>query len=218
MVCARGSPRKCCEGRTFLRPRTAHSEDGRISGVTGSRPPFAGRVRLFRRSAPRDRPLAAASAAAARTLLDFGRSLMHFPRRTRRQVSGFGAPWASPVGGGFLAAAFLVALVVATGGCSTNGLSDSGGNGLTPTYDAAPGSCAPGREGCSCAAAGEMIRCGHLVSTYGTYVTCSEGTSTCQNGAWGPCLGNTTLTKSLVSHALGSGGLRLQSNPQSCTD
>src|SRR5579871_2762840 len=72
--------------------------------------------------------------------------------------------------------------------CSSSHLSDSGSNGGLPPVGAPP-SCGPGDQGCPCSTEGESVRCGREVSRYGDYVTCSEGVSVCQAGAWGPCQG-----------------------------
>jgi hypothetical protein len=113
---------------------------------------------------------------------------------------------------GFLAS---VVLLVACGGGST---ADTGGNGaFTPTFDASAG-CGPGVEGCPCTTPEQTAACGHVVKRFGDYVTCSEGTSTCQSGAWSSCIGNTLVTKSLGGASLGGGGLRLLAVTQTCTD
>jgi hypothetical protein len=115
-----------------------------------------------------------------------------------------------------LGVSLLAGAVVAVA-CSSNRLVDSAGVINPPKVDASV-SCGPGREGCPCTAAGQTAACGQLDHSYGTYVTCVEGQSTCQNGAWGPCLGNTILSKSVGRTTIGGAGVRVQTVTQPCPD
>jgi|GEM_PF-2475922 len=80
--------------------------------------------------------------------------------------------------------------------CSSNDLSDTAGNGSDRIPDASA-TCGPGKAGCACSQEGQQVDCGEVTSRSGDYVTCSEGTSTCQNGAWGPCASQYTTFKSV---------------------
>src|ERR1019366_2200816 len=72
--------------------------------------------------------------------------------------------------------------------------------------------CATPNLGCPCSAPGQTVDCGKVVQSSGNYVTCSEGTRTCDNGIWGDCNGQFTTTKALPS----GGGLQVQGlNPSS---
>jgi hypothetical protein len=101
--------------------------------------------------------------------------------------------------------------------CGTNHLVDSAGVVGPSKWDASL-SCAPGRAGCPCTAAGQTTACGQIDHAYGTYVTCVEGKSTCQNGAWGPCVGNTILAKSVGGATIGASGVHTLSVTQKCVD
>jgi hypothetical protein len=92
-----------------------------------------------------------------------------------------------------------------------------GGGGLTHPNPVGAG-CGPGRAGCSCPTEGATAACGDQVSRSGNYVTCSMGSSICQGGTWGPCIGNTLVTRSLAGATLGAGGLRPLSVTQGCND
>jgi hypothetical protein len=95
---------------------------------------------------------------------------------------------------------------------------DTGGGGVPTHPTPGGGGCGPGRAGCSCSAEGATAACGDQVSRSGDYVTCSMGTSTCHGGTWGPCIGNTLVTRSLAGATLGSGGVRPLSFTQGCND
>jgi hypothetical protein len=115
--------------------------------------------------------------------------------------------------------AVAAAIAVVLAACGSNDLPDRAPVELTQN-DATTGAggCYPGREGCECSPAGATTDCGRVVQSYGSYVTCSEGTSTCTQGAWSACLGNTLVTKSLGGATLGGGGIRVLSQTVSCMD
>ncbi len=75
------------------------------------------------------------------------------------------------------------------------------------------GSCNPGNSGCPCSVAGDTAACGELVSTNGSYVTCSNGKSTCDGNKWGPCVGNKIVVQSLTGLNLYGGDIRFQMSP-----
>jgi hypothetical protein len=116
------------------------------------------------------------------------------------------------------ALAFAVLTVaVSIAACQSKDLADTGrlaGQGLRD----ASVTCAPGREGCPCGGAATTVACGRVDRTYGNYVTCVEGTSSCTNGAWGPCIGNTVLAKSTTGATIGGSGLHVLTTTQPCPD
>lgn len=68
----------------------------------------------------------------------------------------------------------------------------AGGSNPLPTS----GTCASPAEGCACDSAGATAACGQVISRQGDYVTCSEGTITCDGTKWGACKGDHTLFRS----------------------
>jgi hypothetical protein len=92
--------------------------------------------------------------------------------------------------------------------CSSSHLGDGANNtNLTPDGSL---TCSPGRQGCSCDTEGETVACGSVKETFGTYVTCVQGNSTCIGGSWGPCIGDTTVVaQSLGGATLGGGGIQV---------
>jgi hypothetical protein len=90
--------------------------------------------------------------------------------------------------------ALTLSLLVVAVGCDNSqpgvGDVDKGGGGTTV-------SCATPNLGCSCSEPGQVVDCGKVEQTSGTYVTCSEGSRTCNGGTWGDCIGTHTSTKSL---------------------
>jgi hypothetical protein len=96
-----------------------------------------------------------------------------------------------------VAAAFLAFIAVV--GCGPSPLPDALGNG-PPGGDAMSGNfCGAPNVGCACADAGASIACGQVEQSSGGYVTCSEGTRTCDNGTWSDCVGTRITTKALPS-------------------
>jgi hypothetical protein len=57
--------------------------------------------------------------------------------------------------------------------------------------------CSHPHSGCSCTTPNDTAACGEVVTQDGDYVTCSEGTITCQGGTWGPCIGTHNVFKSV---------------------
>jgi hypothetical protein len=93
---------------------------------------------------------------------------------------------------------------------------DTAGGGIGIGGRGAAAVCAPGRQGCPCDTNGADAKCGATVGRYSGYLTCAMGTSVCQGGQWGPCLGNTVVTKSVAGATIGSGGLRALSTTTLC--
>jgi hypothetical protein len=102
--------------------------------------------------------------------------------------------------------------------CRANDASmDTAGDGIgIGGKGGAPGVCAPGRQGCPCDTNGADAQCGATVGRYSGYLTCAVGTSVCQGGQWGPCIGTTVVTKSVAGATIGSGGLRALSTTTLC--
>ena len=50
--------------------------------------------------------------------------------------------------------------------------------------------------GCPCSTEGAVFACGRVKRTSGTYVSCTEGFSTCENGVWGKCIGSNVVAPS----------------------
>jgi hypothetical protein len=112
------------------------------------------------------------------------------------------------------AACAAVALAAACSSGNPPNLGDSDGSGVKPPT----GVCSDGKQGCACTTEGATAACGEVVRQSGTYVTCSQGTSTCTNGTWGACVGDSVYMKSVGSTTLG--GLTtqgLQTNPTPCS-
>jgi hypothetical protein len=61
----------------------------------------------------------------------------------------------------------------------------------------AGGSCAKPTQGCACTTEGASANCGQVDRVVGNYVTCSMGRTTCSNGVWGACIGDTIATKQI---------------------
>jgi hypothetical protein len=72
---------------------------------------------------------------------------------------------------------------------STDESADSG----TSTADLTSGSslCDQERVGCPCANEGAVFSCGHVKRKVGSYISCAEQFSVCENGIWSKCGGNT---------------------------
>ncbi|MEO8874665.1 MAG: hypothetical protein ABI461_03680 [Polyangiaceae bacterium] len=47
--------------------------------------------------------------------------------------------------------------------------------------------------GCPCTNEGAVFACGRVKRTSGSYVSCTEGFSTCENGVWGKCMGSNVV-------------------------
>lgn len=54
--------------------------------------------------------------------------------------------------------------------------------------------CDKPRPGCSCSTEGARTSCGQVESKVGSQVTCGYGESVCQNGTWGECIINNSVT------------------------
>jgi hypothetical protein len=93
--------------------------------------------------------------------------------------------------------------LVGTGG------SDAGGN--------IGAGCSTPNTGCACSTEGQQLPCGDVVMRSGAYATCSQGTRTCQNGAWSVCSGEFITTQSLL---VPIGKIRVQNlnAPIACAD
>ncbi len=77
--------------------------------------------------------------------------------------------------------------------------------------------CGTPAEGCRCANPGETVDCGQVERRAGTYVSCSMGERTCQDGKWGACGGDRIATLTAASgpprtEGLGTGA-PCQDNP-----
>jgi hypothetical protein len=123
---------------------------------------------------------------------------MPFARRST------GITWST----GAIAALALTATVVVA--CSSNNLADTAGNGQG--LDSGSGDpCARPNQGCPCSSNGQQAACGQVESQSNGYVTCSEGTRTCNGGSWGPCVAQYNTMKSTGPlggdiHTMGLGG------------
>jgi hypothetical protein len=111
-----------------------------------------------------------------------------------------------------------VGAAAAIAACSSGppNLGDSDGSIKPPNGG---GSCDTPHAGCPCTTDGAQAACGTVVRQSGSYVTCSEGKTTCGGGKWGTCVGDTVYVKSTSSTTLG--GLQsqdLQTTPSACTD
>lgn len=78
--------------------------------------------------------------------------------------------------------------------------------------------CAPPNQCCTCAAEGEVVRCGSVLRRSGNYVACSEGSRQCSSGTWGACVGDSVATKkvdtsSVHTDALGTSTTCETTNP-----
>ena len=115
----------------------------------------------------------------------------------------------------------LAATVVVLQACGSNGEAPAVFSNTYGMDASAPPECKAGVQGCACTQSGQKVSCGEVVTKNGSYVTCSMGTSTCEGSAWGPCVGNTVVMKSLRSTSLG-GGWRADNIPLTdggaCTD
>ena len=111
--------------------------------------------------------------------------------------------------GPLLASGLLCAVLA---GCGASQNPDSSGGSTGVDGGVGGGSCATPNQGCPCSDPGQTAACGEVVQNSGGYVTCSEGTRTCDNGTWGTCVGQYTTTKAAPS----GGGLQIQGlNPSS---
>jgi hypothetical protein len=106
----------------------------------------------------------------------------------------------------------LIALAAAaTSACflvaceSADNPAQSGDVGSKGSSSGAP-SCSTPAAGCPCNTPGQAVACGQVVQTSGGYVTCSEGTQTCNGATWGECVGQYTTTHALPA----PGDLQLQ--------
>jgi hypothetical protein len=115
--------------------------------------------------------------------------------------------WSRPGVWGLVVAAFFAA-------CGT-----ANPPGIDQTGTMPGGGCAsPGTAGCPCSEIGQSVACGDLVAKSGAYVTCSMGHSKCDGHAWGACLGNTIVQKSLTGRSLAADGLRPLYTTSACTN
>src|SRR5689334_1450626 len=98
------------------------------------------------------------------------------------------------------------------------GTGGSGGNmdaSMPPPVDPC---LSPGHAGCACDEVGAVAECGKVVQRNGDYVTCSMGRSTCDGQAWGECIGDHIVAKSLPGMALGANGRKILGTPVTCTN
>lgn len=82
--------------------------------------------------------------------------------------------------------------------------------------------CADPAEGCPCATAGEVAKCGKISQTYDDYVVCSQGNTTCDGTRWSACAEDgTTYTRSLsgldLANISGTPGPCVNACSQSCS-
>lgn len=122
--------------------------------------------------------------------------------RVSRQVIGIASA---------LAVAVACAFFGACGADSMQGATNGGGD---PDHgDGSTDFCATPNEGCPCTTAGEVADCGKVTSVFGQYVTCSEGTRTCNGTTWGECVGEYVTQKAIPSAQFAALG-----TPTSCSD
>ena len=104
-------------------------------------------------------------------------------------------PWAR-----FATAHAFVPLAVLSAGCAgadphtlQDGMSSYSTGASAPATEPASqptDACAVAAEGCPCAVEGTTATCAGPKIHTGNYTSCSPGTRTCQQGSWGPCIGN----------------------------
>jgi len=70
--------------------------------------------------------------------------------------------------------------------------------------------CATPNQGCPCDGQAEVVECGKVVEQHTDYVTCSVGHRSCDNGAWGECLGERTTQAAVRGAAPAGAGYRIQ--------
>jgi hypothetical protein len=108
----------------------------------------------------------------------------------------------------------VLAMAAATAGFASSGCTSSGDapptlgttvNGIDS--GGSTNSCATPNTDCPCTDEGQTVACGEVVMRSGDYVSCSEGTRTCVNGAWSVCAGSYVTTQSLT---LSTNGIRVQ--------
>ncbi len=89
---------------------------------------------------------------------------------------------------------------------------DAPGLGYNPAFDGGStgNGCAMPNTGCPCATEGTLTACGEVLSQEGSYTTCSEGTRTCEGGAWSACNGTTIAIKSTESMSGSDGSIHVQ--------
>jgi hypothetical protein len=113
----------------------------------------------------------------------------------------------------------LGALMVAAGGalvaCSSADAPDL--TGVSTSGTSGGGTCSTPAAGCPCSSEGKTAACGSVVAQEGNHVECSEGTTTCQGGAWSTCVGETTHTMTLQP-SLGLHTSNLPGTPAACSD
>jgi hypothetical protein len=98
-------------------------------------------------------------------------------------------------------AAALALLLVGCGDAQPNADEGTTGNGSSSSGGAT--TCSPPSQGCPCSEPGAKISCGSVEQRSGNYVTCSEGTRTCNQGEWGACVGEYVTTMALPPAASG---------------
>jgi hypothetical protein len=96
--------------------------------------------------------------------------------------------------GAVVAIGACLAVMGACGNAANN--PDVLGNNPGSDSSVGTGTCSIGKEGCACSTPGQSVSCGDIIENYGSYVTCQEGTTTCENGSWGACKGNTIVQRS----------------------
>lgn len=125
---------------------------------------------------------------------------LHEPRKNDLTLGGSMLSIVKELG---IAIALLLLLL---SGCSSpsrdSGLGSNQGVAGSPT---GTDPCAPGavREGCPCSEPGASEDCGFVNHHYGDVVVCSMGQITCEDGTWGPCIGDRYVTKRLLAKGPG---------------
>jgi hypothetical protein len=76
----------------------------------------------------------------------------------------------------------------------------------------------PGHLGCACDEVGITAECGKVVERNGEYVTCSMGRATCDGKAWGDCIGNRIIAKSVPGTSLNASGRKILGTPTNCAN
>jgi hypothetical protein len=107
--------------------------------------------------------------------------------------------------------ALVVSFAIGTSAYACSGADEEatpGSSGQTSSGASSGGNfdrCAIPAEGCACGTEGESKECGEVRERFDSYVACSMGTRTCQNGAWGACRGKNVAFKSIKAAGNTSG-------------
>jgi len=76
---------------------------------------------------------------------------------------------------------------------TTNSNSTDDDAGTSTNASGLSTTCDTEHVGCPCSTEGSVFACGRVKHTSGTYVSCTEGFSTCENGVWGKCIGSNVV-------------------------